>query len=248
MKQRLATVIALGAASLLPAQAAVVFGEVGNQLTFDAIVLANTLNANSTTPGNTVRTDEFGSAPGFTYSAYSNTTSIIADNLWTSLANRLTGGGYAVESAATTIGIPASYGGLELLGTSPGDDAAPGLTTTISGLASGQYDVYVFYISRASNSSDVNLGSMRAALHGGDTSTIYTGANDTVQMNGALYALSAVQIGTTAAGVTDFSVDVANAFTRQNYVGVGYITVPEPGSLALLGLGGLALGIRRRRA
>lgn len=154
-------------------------------------------------------------------------------------------------------GILESYGG-------SGD---PELKTTISGLNAGLYDVYVFYMTLPDNED--NDWPIRAGLSSDpDANTLYDESNGTNaagltfapgsdpvatnQNTGQTHYYAVIgQVSVGDGGSIDIFVDdlpATSSLSRTWYDGVGYELVPEPNSLALLGLGGLLLARRRRNA
>lgn len=131
------------------------------------------------------------------------------------------------------------------------------LTTTVTGLASDTYDVFAVYISRNDGVTD---GGVAAALSGNslvdyaDVSGASGGATAiSLGVSSGEWEAFAVKVGTVTgtgfavdAGVLS-STDSGSGIQRNTYVGVAYQAVPEPSSAALLGLGGLALILRRRK-
>lgn len=138
---------------------------------------------------------------------------------------------------------------------------APELVTSVTGLAAGTYEVFAVYIyandggdiagiranlgDSVGNAGTVTLGSSTVAAQVSET------ANDD-------WAVGLGSVGTTGAGVTSFAVNIDDnepgntgaSAMRADYIGVAYRAVapiPEPSSTALLGLGGLALILRRRK-
>ncbi|MBX2852402.1 MAG: PEP-CTERM sorting domain-containing protein [Phycisphaeraceae bacterium] len=158
-------------------------------------------------------------------------------------------------------GVPDVFAGVySSFGNGDTDNAALNVTTTVSGLDSNTYHVYAIYL--ASIGDDAS-GGIAAALSG-DTLVDYPDADGASGGAGAIslgvfghnsgssFGAFAVQIGTVAG--TDFAVDagvrsntdISGDNQRNVYIGVGYQVVPEPGSLALLAVGGLCI-LRRRR-
>ncbi|BDS07742.1 hypothetical protein NT6N_27820 [Oceaniferula spumae] len=147
----------------------------------------------------------------------------------------------------------------------------PELTTTIS-LADGIYDLYVFYwdqtVSDTQNwviSTGLTSGALTTYSSPGnpavtgatttgvvDASTLTYAGTAPITDEGGVRELFAVKFEnvTVTGGSADIFVDYNLSHTGNNrawYDGVGYEVVPEPSSTALLGLGGLALILRRRR-
>jgi len=136
--------------------------------------------------------------------------------------------------------------------------AGPETITTISGLATGQYNVYVVYLYADPNGTQGdNAMGLQTKLNGSVDGTVYNVLNITEKMalnTNTSWAVGLAPIGTTATGVTGFTVNLDDAETgvsptqnRIDYIGVAYTAVPEPSSAALLGLGGLSLILRRRK-
>jgi len=100
---------------------------------------------------------------------------------------------------------------------------------------------------------------LQAKLNGSVDGTVYSAVNITEKMalnTNTSWAVGLAPIGTTATAVTGFTVNFDDAEAgvtptqnRIDYIGVAYapVAVPEPSSAALLGLGGLALILRRRK-
>lgn len=157
-------------------------------------------------------------------------------------------------------GVPNEFTGVySSFGNGATDNTALTVTTTVSGLDSNTYNIYAIYL--AVNEANVADGGIAAALSG-DTLVDYpdvagaTGGADAISLgvtgDDPIWEAYAVQIGTVTG--TGFAVDAGllsstdsgSGIQRNVYIGVGYQIVPEPGSLALLGLGGLTM-LRRRR-
>lgn len=124
------------------------------------------------------------------------------------------------------------------------------LKTTISGLDAGQeYAIYVYFW----NDQYGSPWSIRAALsQAGLASAVfspYSGSPTQVALDSASRKLWQANLGTVT-GVTSVDVWIDDLPTddsnqRTWYDGVGYELVPEPATLAILGLG--AMLIRRKR-
>lgn len=132
---------------------------------------------------------------------------------------------------------------------------APDLRLTVSGLAPENYQVVVLYTARDDNQSDANNGVVEAILNGsiGDSGTlIYTEGNASsaaLTSSGTdVWATYYGDLGLTGGGATGFTVDISGVagFSRTHAIGVAYRIIPEPASLALLGLGGVMMLKRRR--
>ncbi|MCG8511711.1 MAG: PEP-CTERM sorting domain-containing protein, partial [Rhodospirillales bacterium] len=120
------------------------------------------------------------------------------------------------------------------------------LQTTVSGLTAAAYDVYVVYITNSSNSWSVQAGldgvsSVALETVDGSEPSIASGSSGQTILD---------YVGTTNTA-TSFSVTIGPgaiaAGNRTYWVGVAYKAIPEPASMALVGMGGLLLIVRRRR-
>ncbi|MEM9345813.1 MAG: PEP-CTERM sorting domain-containing protein [Planctomycetota bacterium] len=155
-------------------------------------------------------------------------------------------------------GVPDVFSGVySSFGNGATDNAAMTVTTSVTGLASNTYNVYAIYLSTA---GDDPSGGIAAALSG-DPLVDYAGDGGgaislgvTGNGNDSGFIAFAVQIGTVTgtgfdvdAGLRSTTDDLTSGVSQRNvYIGVGYQIVPEPGSLALLAVGGLCV-LRRRR-
>lgn len=152
-------------------------------------------------------------------------------------------------------GVPSVFNGVySSFGNGATDNAALTVTTSVTGLASSTYNIYAIYVA---STDDDPSGGIAAALSG-DPLVDYPSGVGAISLgvsgsgNGSNFSAFAVQIGTITG--TGFDVDAGLKSTtdvgtdnqRNVYVGVGYQIVPEPGSLALLAVGGLCV-LRRRR-
>jgi hypothetical protein len=152
------------------------------------------------------------------------------------------------------------------------DTNAVRLATSVSGLSLGTYNVYVYFWSdnppswRVGASLSDSAGQLSLYQPGnGGVTQFYTGSDATVFStalaqnpftSGVMVAegnrrLYEVLLGTvTGTGFSAF-IEGDRSMTLQNqrtwYDGVGYMVVPEPATGALLGLGALALIVRRRQ-
>ncbi|NWK54527.1 PEP-CTERM sorting domain-containing protein [Verrucomicrobiaceae bacterium N1E253] len=145
-----------------------------------------------------------------------------------------------------------------------GDEDVPVLTQVITGLTNGaSYDVYVNYVRFGASGGDPDgdRGGIRGSLDN-STFTSFNAAtgtagsvgyseltgfsnSDRVGLRGYLGTAVANASGEIQVYVDDS--DDNSLEERVWYDGASYELVPEPSSTALLGLGGLALMIRRRR-
>ena len=179
--------------------------------------------------GNTVKTD----GTGTFFSAISHAN----DSLWSNGSDGRMVSTYGVDLTGSGL---ASTDFMEAWGS----EVNPGLTTPVTGLAAGQYDVYVVY------ASGTLATALQASLSGGTLATYDESNRDDFTASAGISQLSIAKLGTTAAGVTSFAVDIAsdNTGTRELYIGVGYspVAVPEPGSFCLAALSLLGIPFLRR--
>jgi len=139
------------------------------------------------------------------------------------------------------------------------------LTTVISGLQAGQeYDVFVYFWAPGGNENwDIQAGLAPGALDAfntvtrstdistEDAATYFTNASPLVLMQEGNRELYQAYLGTATADASGNISVYVNDLTGNNnrtwYDGVGYAAIPEPASVALLGLGCLLIGSRRGR-
>ncbi len=156
-------------------------------------------------------------------------------------------------------------------------DDMPELTTTITGLADGTYVIWAFYWDQVASgtqnwtiSAGLTSGSLStyssvgqpsvtgATSSGIDTaglsfdSTVLKIANEgSLTAERRMYGVNLGEVTVSGgSGTVDVFVDQligGGSTDRTWYDGVGFEAVPEPSSTLLIGFGGLALGLRRRR-
>ncbi|BDS08728.1 hypothetical protein NT6N_37680 [Oceaniferula spumae] len=123
----------------------------------------------------------------------------------------------------------------------------PDLAVSISGLNLGtSYNIYGYYVV-----SDGQFWGIRLGLDGGGFGAYFYGDGTQIGDEVSGTRMERVLLGTVDS-TTTATVDVsqllsANADYRSIVKGVGIEAIPEPSSAALLGLGGLALILRRRK-
>lgn len=139
----------------------------------------------------------------------------------------------------------------------------PELTTELSGLSVGTYDVWVFFWDSSGGSNAWNIaagltsGSLTTYSFDGlgdttsevDAGTLsFTASVVTSEGDRTLYGVNIGQAAVDGTGILDVFVDNGGASPddRTWYDGVGYELVPEPSAALLGGLGALLL-LRRRR-
>ena len=167
---------------------------------------------------------------------------IDTDNLW-----------YLRTGVGQSDTVLTSQGGLPV---GPGEEDSPMLTTTVTGLAAGTYNVYVLYETFTGRPWNV-----RAAISGNSLVTYdeFNGVDTGISFqSGAIILRQALLGSVVSAGTIAVDIDDAGlmgSFDPENlqdarswYDGISYQLVPEPSSLtlALYGLGVCALARRRR--
>jgi len=123
-----------------------------------------------------------------------------------------------------------------------------GLSTFMTNAGASEYDVYVYYRSWVSSSSALTVD--LAAAEGGATPSYTTyDAADNNGNDSYILAGNPESNYIKYSGLTNDQLDVfVDRGSRDAmFAGVQIVTVPEPSSAALLGLGGLALILRRRK-
>jgi hypothetical protein len=155
--------------------------------------------------------------------------------------------------SVTTGGAGTVY---ESTGNTATPDDVPRVVTTVSGLPSDTYNVYVYFWSDQSNSpwrvragltDDPNPLSLY--LGSNTPSGTPTPVNIATDSGGRIFyqVLLGQQTGTSLSVFVEDG-PATGGTSRTWYDGIGYESaIPEPASLAALGLGGLALLHRRRR-
>jgi hypothetical protein len=145
-----------------------------------------------------------------------------------------------------------------------GDTDVP-LTTELTGLADGTYEIWAFFWANDADSHNWDIlagldsGSLTKydrdgdATAGIDASTLDFTNSPMTSEDGSriMYGANLGEATVTDGSVIDIFIDADGPATsgqgRTWYDGVGY-AIPEPASLALMGLGGLMLLPRRKRA
>lgn len=128
-----------------------------------------------------------------------------------------------------------------------GGDASSSITFSMSGITYANYDLIIYY-----SSGDGNNPQTQGANVGGNviTPTAAAGANNQYGTNPNWDSTNTVTFSNlSGASFSGFTLDRnATGTGRASLAGIQIVEiVPEPSSAALLGLGGLALILRRRK-
>lgn len=226
------TAACISALAGVSAQAATVlidFGRADNPAGSTYNIASIPANGDNVTTGNLALFDTGLAATGWTVNVTEN-----GSNL-----------GGTAGSGADVSAFPAALAGFEtealedsIFGNPNGVDPA-GLLVTISGLDNSKTYDLLFYGSRSSQNSPDQTWSL--TLGTGGASVVHSSLDNTttvVDWDG---------LSTNGSGVIAFQ--ISNGGAGGLALNFGQIVeVPEPGSLALLGLGGLLVASRRRRA
>lgn len=135
----------------------------------------------------------------------------------------------------------------------PGQEDASLLTTTVTGVTPGVYDVYVIYHRNGPGDWGVQAGFPGGPLteyRSNGTLTGNTSAGGAISEYQAMIG-QVTSTGSISVNVDELATNVGGADQRAWYDGISYAPVPEPSAAALgliaLGAGGLPRRRRRRR-
>ena len=158
-------------------------------------------------------------------------------------------GGFTVTTSPTTNtadATPTGFGGgTDYANVTTGiiwsNGVVGGASIDIAGLAEGDYNIKIF-----AGQGGVSANTTDLVVTATGTGSI--GFDPAAQDRGAIYASGLPLSGTATVGTGGTSINISNTNTGANAIwGLGIEAVPEPSSAALLGLGGLALILRRRK-
>lgn len=139
------------------------------------------------------------------------------------------------------------------------EDATPRLVTTFTLPGEGQYNIYGYYYTIGSWDASFTLGSGSATTYTNSNGTNLAATTGHFTEAVVVNAGGSIDLFEASLGVWDTTVngltvsvyiddpETSGGDDRTWYDGVGYEAVPEPSTTALLGLGGLALILRRRK-
>ena len=175
------------------------------------------------------------------------------------------GSAFAPDGTGTTTawGSRTVFGNGGEIYTSIATADSPELRTTVTGLAAGTYNAYAYYwVAGDGNPTGNNEWDIAAGLAtGATTEYAWNGGTNvdglaghfdaavlTTEGNRRLFQIDLGSVVVDGTGSLEIFInDNPGNDDRTWYDGVGYAAVPEPSSAALIGLGGLALILRRRK-